>query len=211
MRTNDEIINIINELKEEKGISLSELARRVGMAKSALSRYFNKTREFPLNRVQDFANALGVTSEFILGFDKKDLPSNVIEVDKNDFVQVPILGEIACGDPILANENIIGYRYHLKDTLPKGNTFYLKAKGDSMEPRIPNGADVLIRQQNDVENGEIAAVLVNGDTEATLKRIYRQGTNISLVAENPAYPPYIVNKDNPAKILGKAIEVSFDL
>lgn len=55
MRTNDEIIDLLNQLRKEKNLSISELARRVGMAKSALSRYFNKTREFPLNRVDDFA------------------------------------------------------------------------------------------------------------------------------------------------------------
>jgi len=69
MRTNDEIIDVIIALKDEKGWSLSELARRVGFAKSGLSRYFNKTREFPLNKVEIFAKALNVTPEYILGFD----------------------------------------------------------------------------------------------------------------------------------------------
>lgn len=212
MRSNDEIIDILSRLTDEKNMSMSELARRVGMAKSAVSRYFNKSREFPLNRVSDFASVLGVTSEYILGFDNKDeLPPNVIPIKKEELVKIPVLGEIACGDPLLADENIIGYRYHVKELLPSGTTFYLKAKGDSMEPKIPNGADVLIRKQDEVENGEIAAVLVNGDTEATLKRVYHQGENISLVAENPIYPPYIVDENNPARILGKAVEVSFDL
>ena len=69
MRTNDEIIDLLAKLKEEKGLSLSELARRVNMAKSGLSRYFNKTRDFPLNKVDVFAKVLGVTPEYILGFD----------------------------------------------------------------------------------------------------------------------------------------------
>lgn len=68
MRTNDEIIDLLAELKEEKGLSLSELARRVGMAKSGLSRYFNKTRKFPLHKVEAFAEVLGVKVEYILGF-----------------------------------------------------------------------------------------------------------------------------------------------
>lgn len=69
MRSNDEIIKLLTNLKDEKGISISELARQVGMAKSALSRYFNKSREFPLNRVNDFARVLHTTPEFILGFE----------------------------------------------------------------------------------------------------------------------------------------------
>ncbi len=79
------------------------------------------------------------------------------------------MGKIACGDPITADENLTGYRYESPDNLPSGNLFYLQAKGDSMEPTIPNGSYVLIREQPEVENGEIAAVLVNGDTEALLK------------------------------------------
>ena len=80
-----------------------------------------------------------------------------------------------------------------------------------MEPKIPDGSDVLIRLQDDVEDGEIAAVLVNGDTEATLKRVKKQGDIVMLVAENSAYSPYIITKDNSARIIGKAMEVAFSL
>lgn len=73
MRSNEEIITILTELKNKKGLSLSELARRVGIAKSALSRYFNKTREFPLNKVEDFARVLDSTSEYILGFEDENI------------------------------------------------------------------------------------------------------------------------------------------
>jgi len=69
MRTNDEIIKIVSDLKEEKGWSVNELARRLDIAKSSMSRYFNKTRGFPINKVCDFARVLGVTPEYLLGFD----------------------------------------------------------------------------------------------------------------------------------------------
>ncbi|WP_368251211.1 helix-turn-helix domain-containing protein [Enterococcus sp. 2201sp1_2201st1_B8_2201SCRN_220225] len=69
MRTNDEIIQLLTQLKDEQNISISEIARRVGMAKSAVSRYFNKTREFPLNRAEEFANALGISQEYLLGLE----------------------------------------------------------------------------------------------------------------------------------------------
>ena len=72
MRSNAEIIELIKQLCNEKGISLSELARRTGMAKSAISRYFNLTRGFPLNRAEQFAKALGVTSEYLLGVEVAD-------------------------------------------------------------------------------------------------------------------------------------------
>lgn len=73
MRSNSQIIDVLNELKDRENISLSELARQVGMAKSALSRYFNKTREFPLNRINDFAKVLHSTPEYILGFSNPEL------------------------------------------------------------------------------------------------------------------------------------------
>lgn len=89
MRSNDEIIDLLNQLKEEKNLSVSKIARRVGMAKSAVSRYFNKTREFPLNRVDDFARALGVKPEYILGLDFEK-PKNLIFPDKISYI--PLLG-----------------------------------------------------------------------------------------------------------------------
>ena len=83
MRTNDEIIEIIFKLKEEKNLSLSELARRLNMAKSGLSRYFNKTRQFPLNRVNEFAKVLGTTPEYILGFELSEKTPEFSKEDDN--------------------------------------------------------------------------------------------------------------------------------
>lgn len=80
MRSNDEIVKIIDSRREELGLSVSELARRVGMAKSALSRYFNKTREFPLNKVEDFGNVLNLSSEYILGFDETEKSTSIESV-----------------------------------------------------------------------------------------------------------------------------------
>ena len=119
-----------------------------------------------------------------------------------------MLGTISCGLPIISEENIDYYEEELDDLLPSGNIFYLKTKGDSMSPTIPINSLVMIREQPSVENGEIAAVLVNGDTEATLKRVHFSGDTILLQADNPLYPPYIVSEDNPARIIGKVIKYS---
>jgi len=83
MRTNDEIIDIIFKLKEEKNLSLSELARRLNLAKSGLSRYFNKTRQFPINKVNDFAKVLGTTPEYILGFEPSVKTSEFLNKNEN--------------------------------------------------------------------------------------------------------------------------------
>ncbi|WP_125772371.1 LexA family protein [Companilactobacillus furfuricola] len=204
MRTNDEIMNILDDLKSKQNLSISEIARRTGMAKSAVSRYFNRTREFPLNRVNDFAKAFHIEPDYLLNIDNSQSP-------KHKTAMIPILGEIACGDPITAEENIEGYLEEPEDSLPSGTVFYLVAKGHSMEPTIPNGSNVLIREQPEFEDDEIAAVLVNSDTEATLKRVKHQGNMIMLMPDNKDYSPIIITSDNPVRILGKAIRYTTNL
>ena len=202
----------LNKAIADRDIKPAELARRTGINKSSITAWLKGDYEAKQDNIFKLSKALGVSEAWLMGIDTPSTPpTNIIPITDSNMVRIPIIGTIACGDPILADENIIGYRYHLKDTLPGGETFYLKAKGDSMEPKIPNGADVLIRLQEDVEDGEIAAVLVNGDTEATLKRVKKQGDIVMLVAENSAYAPYIITETNPARILGKAVEVVFDL
>ena len=202
----------LNALMNRTGMNVSDVSDKTGIPYSTVNDWKNgkkMPRGGSLQKLADFfhVNLSDLTSELNMNA----TPSNIIPITDNNMVRIPIIGTIACGDPILADENIIGYRYHLRETLPSGDTFYLKAAGDSMEPTIRNGADVLIRLQEEVEDGEIAAVLVNGDTEATLKRVKKQGDIILLVAENSAYAPYIITELNPARILGKAVEVVFDL
>lgn len=199
----------LNRLMKQKNETATDLSEKTNIAYSTVNDWKNGKKMARGGNLQKLADHFGINvSELTSDYDSDEI-SNIFPI--GEMVSIPIIGEIACGDPIIAEENIIGYRLRSKDGLVSGNTFYLKANGDSMEPRIPNGADVLIREQAFVEDGEIAAVLVNGDTEATLKRVHYQNDSILLIAENSAYQPYIVNEDNPARILGKAIEVSFDL
>ena len=119
------------------------------------------------------------------------------------FKKIPLLGSIACGEPILAEENI---DEHIKCPDDVQADFCLRCKGDSMiGARIHDGDIVYIRIQPDVENGEIAAVLI--DDEATLKRVYKKAESIILQPENPAYEPLIFVREeiNQIRILGKAI------
>ena len=118
-------------------------------------------------------------------------------------VKKPLLGTIACGEPILAVENIEDYLL-VPDNIHCD--FLLQCKGDSMTgARILDGDIVGIRQQEDVENGEIAAVLI-GD-EATLKRVYKRANKLILQAENPAYEPlvYVNGELDEVRIIGKAV------
>lgn len=206
MRNSIEIANYIENVLNRIGMKPTELANRIGVDRSTVTRYLKGTRKISMEDIPKIASAIGVTPIELLIDGGIEKPSNVIKVSQ-ETVQIPILGEIACGDPILAEENIEGYRTELTEGLPCGDLFFLRAKGDSMVPTIPNKSLVLLREQYDVENGEIAAVMLNGNTEATLKRVKKQGEMIILMPENPSHEPIFVTEDNPAQIIGKAVEI----
>lgn len=154
--------------------------------------------------------ALGVSESWLMGLDVpmerekfSDLPQSPDILPLPKTKRVPLLGTIACGEPILAEENLDGY-VETADEVEAD--FALRCRGDSMiNARILDGDLVFIRQQPDVENGEIAAVLV-GD-EATLKRVYKYPGQVVLQPENPKYPPLVYTGEQLQnfRILGKAV------
>lgn len=205
--------NRIRQRRLELGLSGEEVGKMLGVNKTTVYRYEKgEIDKMPIEVVEKLSVALRTTPDVIMGWNTDaSTPTNLVPISRASIVSIPILGTIKCGQPILAEENITGYREELSDRLPSGNLFYLKSQGDSMVPTIPEGSLVLIREQPTVEYGEVAAVLVNGDTEATLKRVKKQGDIVMLIADNPDYPPYIITDDNPARIIGKAVQVSVDL
>lgn len=200
-----------------KGLSAEKLAKLVGVSKTTIYRYEKgQIEKMPMQIVTKLAKVLNISPAFIAGLDSepslsKTISNNKINILPSKIKMVPILGEIACVEPITTTENVEGYLEEPEDSLPSGTVFYLKAKGHSMEPTIPDEANVLIRQQTSVEENEIAAVLVNSDTEATLKRVKYQKDIIILVPDNSNYDPIIVNQENSARILGKAIRFTTNL
>ena len=198
----------INKLIKEKNVSQVDIHNHTKIPKSTLTGYVKGTSTPNPGNVQKLADFFNVKkSEIDPRF--KPIPNNVIPILSS--VKIPVLGEIACGEPILAEENIDGYIEEFADKLPSGELFYLKTKGDSMMPTIPENSYVMIRKQPDVEEGEIAAVVINGDNEATLKRVKRQNGLTMLIPDNTDYKPYIITESNPATILGKSVKVSFNL
>ena len=154
--------------------------------------------------------ALGVSESWLMGLDvpmerekASDFPQSPDILPLPKTKRVPLLGTIACGEPILAEENLEGY-VEAADEVEAD--FALRCRGDSMiNARIYDGDIVFVRRQDDVEDGDLAAVLI-GD-EAMLKRVFKLGDRMQLRSENPAYPPIMVSgEDNlPIKILGKAV------
>ena len=205
-------MNLANNIKYYRKLNKltqADLASKLDVAPTAISAWEVGRNKPLMDKIEMMSELFDIRKSDLLGDEL--LPNNLIMVDRASVVRVPVLGTIKCGQPILAEENITSYREELSDRLPSGNLFYLRSQGDSMVPTIPEGSLVLIREQPTVEYGEVAAVLVNGDTEATLKRVKKQGDIVMLIADNPDYPPYVITKDNPARIIGKAVLVSTEL
>lgn len=209
MLSNKEIGRRIYDLRIQRDLTLDEIASKVGVAKSTIQRYEKgNITKIKLPVIESIAYVLRVNPNWLIGnVDDPSLsgalPDNIIPMPKMN--TVPLIGTIACGDPILAAENI-----EAEVSMPEHVVadFALRCKGDSMiGARIHNGDIVYIRQQPTVENGQIAAVLI-GD-EATLKRVYYYPDSNKLVLnpENPKYEPfiYIGEEISSVRILGLAV------
>ena len=199
----------IKKIREEKGMTQEELSNKLGYkTKSSISKIEKSLAEFPISKLRKIADALDVDVWEIIGFNSVEIDDinslNVFSIHKN---AVPILGDIACGTPITAEQNMDGYA-----DLPDGvrADFALKCKGDSMEPTFLDGDLVLIRQEGDVSDGRIAAVLLDSetDTEATLKRVHHIPGGLILIPDNQKkYGPRTFQGTEAAKvrILGVAV------
>ncbi|MBT9018668.1 hypothetical protein BTI91_04505 [Lactobacillus delbrueckii subsp. bulgaricus] len=186
----------------------ADVVRQTGISESTVYDYFNgRTLPSP-ESIEKLARFFHVDKEQL---DPRfaTLPENVVPVDQSHLVKIPLIGHIACGEPITADQNVEGYiTEYFPESVDPDSIFALKCEGDSMEPYILDGDIAYIRQQPEVEDGEIAAVLVDGDTRATLKRVKKVGDQVFLLPDNPHYSPIVLDKDHPGKIIGKMIKMS---
>lgn len=216
MRQVTTIAKRISEGLSMRGIKQADLVAATGIGKSSISTYLSGEYEPKQKNIYKIAQALDVNEAWLMGYDvsperqsfssnsKDPMPqvNNLLPLPKVSRT-VPILGEIACGQPILAEENY-------SEVVPVPDyvhaDFALRCRGDSMVgARILDGDIVYIRQQPDVEDGEIAAVLI-GD-EATLKRVYKIPGRLQLRPENPCYSvmEYADSELDQVRILGRAV------
>jgi len=203
----------IKSRRTELGLTVEELAHKMGYKdKSSISKIENGKADIPQSKIAAFADALETTPAYLMGWEEQPTPApSPIPPGFSpmpEMVQVPLIGTIACGTPITAEQNIeqmvcVPSRWHA--------TFTLTCKGQSMEPRIHDGDLVAIRSQAEVENGEIAAVRIG--EEATLKRVYLHPSFIELRPENPAFESIILSREemNSVTIEGKAIGLCRDI
>ena len=177
-----------------------DLINDLGFNKSAVSTWCNGTRLPRMDKVDALAKYFGIR--------RSDLIEDKSE-SKIKPTTIPVLGSGPAGVPIEAIQDIIDYEEIDAATAAKGEYFALQVKGSSMEPRICEGDIVIVRKQDDVESGEIAIVMVNGDN-ATIKRLLKYEDGIRLMPTNPAYEPLYFTNDEilekPVKVIGKVIE-----
>lgn len=198
----------LRQLRQARGWSQQALAHQLNISKSSVNMYERGEREPGLETLELIADTFNVDMDYLLG--KSDCPNRSAReplppglMPMPQMKKIPLLGPIACGAPILAQEHIEDY---VQSPANIQAQFALTCQGDSMiNARIFDGDIVYIRQQPQVSSGEIAAVLIDG--EATLKRVRLYDDHIALEPENPLYKPLVFwgEEMNQVRILGKAV------
>ncbi len=192
-------VDIVKNICKTKKIPISRLEKDLGYSNGYIAQL--RKGVFPSDRLSEIAAYLDVSIDLLLGS----------ESDRGEFsYRVPVLGRVAAGLPLLADEEIIDWEELPKTWKQKGDYFGLVIKGQSMEPRMCEGDVVIVKQQDACENGQTAIVMVNGD-EATCKRVFFHDNGISLVSYNPVFPPQFYTSTEvealPVRIVGVVAEL----
>ena len=192
--------NRLKQLRKKKGLTLAALSQLIGVSDATLQRYESgQIKNIKMPIVEKLAQILDCSEAYIMGFGG-EVHDNIVMPSPR---RLPILGDIACGKPVFCSSEE-GEDFVI--AADSAADFCLIARGDSMiDARIYDGDVVLIKAQSDVDNGDIAAVII--DDEATLKRVYKKGGVITLVAANSKYEPIVYTPDEfkDIRILGKAV------
>ena len=197
----------IKTLRKSLGYSQEELAKTINVHQTAVSQWEQGRTTPDIETIKKLASLFNVSVDYLL--DRSNAPANPIDPFSFSNIQpvkkhrIPLLGEIACGEPIFADEDFEGF---IESDIEAD--FALRCNGDSMTgARIMDGDIVLIKKQDMVENGQIAAVII--ENEATLKRVmyFKEKNTLILKPENPRYEDLIYTNDelNQIRILGKAV------
>ena len=191
----------IRLLRHQRGMTLEEVGDACGVGKSTVRKWESgQIANMRRDKIALVANALGVTPAYLMGWDESPaLPAGLSPVRKR---RIPMIGHVAAGVPIMAERE---YEEYEDDTYGISCDYVLRVEGDSMEPRIMDGDVVYVREQPDVDDGQIAVVGV--DDSVTLKVVYHIQNGLQLISLNPKYKPMIYNRDNTdyLAIIGLAV------
>ena len=195
-----ELAKLVKKQRLYYGLTMKELAKRVGVSEGLVSRWESgDVGSMKTDTAAKVADALHLSPLVFFGYD----------VSEEETVKIPIVGRVVAGIPILAEENIEGM-VEISKKQDTGVMFGLRVYGKSMEPNIRENDLLIVRRQSDVENGDIAIVMINGD-EATVKQVKKGKDGITLIGFNVAvYSPHFYSnkeiEELPVRIVGKVIE-----
>lgn len=221
MRNNEEIMQLLERLKADKKMSLREISRKTDIAVSSISRYFNRTRDFPLDKLDRFAKAFNVSPEYILNVSKPcdittiynqlhekrqakvyNYAREQLDEQLNDKSSIYVVGTSAAGEPIEYGD----FDSEMIQTdVPAKADKAIHIKGDSMEPKIASNSIIFYHEQPTLEIGEIGIFEINGSA-VTCKKYYvdYESKKIILKSINPKYEPMYFARDQ-VRILGKVV------
>lgn len=193
----------LSRILEDRDISQNEFARMMGVTSATVSNWCRGLKTPRMDKVDKMCQLLHIR--------RSDLIEKESETAPNYAVKIPVLGTVVAGMPISAYQDVLGYEEITQDMAQTGEFYALRVKGDSMAPRICDGDTVIVKAQSDVECGDIAVVIVNGD-EATVKKVSKSEEGITLIANNTAVytPRFYTNKqiaELPVVISGKVVEL----
>lgn len=196
------LANRLKQLRQEKQLFQKDVAAAINIDRTTYVKYEKGASKPDSETLAALANFFNVSSDYLLGND-------TIKNQSQQGVKIPVYGRVAGGIPISAIEDIIDYEEITEAEARKGEYFALQIKGHSMEPRIYDKDVVIVRRQSDVDNGDIAIILIDGE-EATCKKIKKTPEGVMLIPLNPNYETmFYSNKqieDLPVIILGKVVE-----
>lgn len=193
----------IKRARMKAQISQDELAKRLGYkSRSTIAKIESGENDLTQKKVAAFAKALNVSIDFLMDGDSNE--------NNSKGVRIPVLGRVVAGIPLEAIEDIEDYEEIPRRMASSGEFFALRIKGRSMEPKLTEGDIVIVRKQEDVDSGDTAIVLVNGD-EATVKQIKKTEAGIMLIGFNvEVYQPHFYSNEQiealPVRIIGKVVE-----
>lgn len=194
----------LSEMMQRENINQVELSRIIGVSESTVGKWVLCKSIPRMGIIQKLADHFHVGKSYFL----EETPKDSSPAGRG--VRIPVLGRVVAGIPIEAVEEILDYEEITPELAATGEFFALQVKGDSMLPKLEEGDVVIVKKQEDVETGDIAIVLVNGD-EATIKQVKKVNGGIMLYGFNPdVYEPHFYSNQQiqelPVRILGKVIE-----
>lgn len=211
----------LRQLRTERNLSQQNLADQLGFTKSRVSMYERGEREPAIETIEEIADYFNVDLDYLTG--RSDIPNRtqdialqkppaISSINLAHLQRIPILGRIAAGLPLYAEEQIDGYTF--TDLNGGAEYFALRVQGDSMNAMgINDGYLIIVRRQEEVENGEVAVVMV-GEENATVKRFYAAENIITLLPQstNPIHQPQIYDLSKiSVKVLGKVVKAEFTI